>query len=283
MQDGACGLRQSEAVFEHMRNLPEILEQAAEALAGDKISAVGVSDAPRPQADSYMPVFMAGLSAARSLAAMLQVPLLRFSHQEGHIAAALWSRRLEWREPFLAAHLSGGTTEILQVSPRDAGYGVELLCSSDLAAGQYIDRVGVALGLSFPAGAQLERLAAGAGGGFRLSSSVKEGMISFSGPEAAAQRAIARRVAPADIAAAVFVNIGKSLAKAVEYARQRSGCRKLVLAGGVAANQLIRPYLDDGDSYFAHPQYATDNAVGVALLTIAANQTSLDKSRDYQL
>ena len=274
---GHCGLRQSEALFCHVKQLPELMEELAAELGPISPKVVCVSARPRPVAGSYMPVFLAGLGLARSLAASCGASLYQTSHQEGHIAAALWSAGLDWQEPFLALHLSGGTGEILRVAPKPAGYDIATVGDTDLPPGQFVDRVGVALGLPFPAGPELEKLAERATGtDFRLSGSVRGTHISFSGPESAAERAIASGVDPASIAAAVLDNIAKSLAKAIAAAREQTGCQQVLLAGGVAANRRIRKKLAASDVSFAAPEYAGDNACGVALLGLAAYRQEAD-------
>ena len=269
--EGECGLRQSEALFCHVRQLPELMEELTAEAGPLSPKAVCVSMRPRPQEGSYMPVFLAGAGLARSLAAAWGAPLYETSHQEGHIAAALWSAGLSWQEPFLALHLSGGTGEILYVTQKAAGYEIETVGDTDLPPGQFVDRVGVALGLPFPAGPHLEKLAEEATDlSFRLSGSVQGTHISFSGPESAAQRAVKAGVEPASVAAAVLDNIAKSLGKAIEAARFQTGCGKVLLAGGVAANQRIRNKLLPLKVDFAAPKYAGDNACGVALIGLAA-------------
>lgn len=268
VRGGEVGLRQSEAVFAHIRHLPQLLAEARQALgAAFSVDAIAYSARPRSEPGSYMPVFVAGESAARSLAAALNAPCFATSHQEGHIAAALASRGLAWREPFLALHLSGGTGELLAVDPLPDGYAVEIRGGCDLPPGQFIDRVGVALGLPFPAGPALEQLAETAEGrSFRLTGAVNGLHISFSGPESAAQRAIAAGVDGAEIAAAVLDNIANSLDKVIRAAREQTGRQQVLLAGGVAANQRIGRRLRRLNAVCAAPRYASDNACGVALL-----------------
>lgn len=204
---------------------------------------------------------------AESIAASCGAPCYHTTHQEGHIAAALASLQQDWQERFLAFHLSGGTGEILLVTPHRNGYAIEKVGDSDLPPGQFVDRVGVALGLRFPAGPALEKLAQQSEVcDLRLNSSVKGMHISFSGPESAAQRAIQAGAAPAEVAAAVLDCIAKSLEKAMTNARRETGCHKVLLAGGVAANQRIRGRLQRPGVYFADARYAGDNATGVAAL-----------------
>lgn len=297
---GGLGLRQSEAVFAHNRHLPEMLGDAFGQYPAGQLTAIAVSTRPQPTDGSYMPVFTAGAGCARILAAALRLPLHTFSHQEGHLAAALWSAKLQWREPFLALHLSGGTGEILLVTPRSSpamssgftafpgpdipmqapAYDIDVVGDTDLPPGQFVDRVGVALGLSFPAGAALDALAATATcRDFRLSGSVKGTRISFAGPESAAQRAVNSGVDKRQIAAAVFDNIGKSLQKALRAARKECGIEPVLIMGGVAASQNLRQYLSWDQVHFAEASFCGDNAVGPAALAknIELDRITIDK------
>ncbi|MDW7651458.1 MAG: O-sialoglycoprotein endopeptidase, partial [Bacillota bacterium] len=157
---GERGLRQSDGIFLHLQNLPHLAEALAERTGPLCLQAVAASTRPRPVDGSYMPVFTVGTSFGRMLAATLGVPFFSLSHQEGHIYAGLWSAGVDW-DNFYAVHISGGTTEILEVARQAKGLAIkELGGSEDLHAGQFIDRVGVALGLGFPAGPALEALAA---------------------------------------------------------------------------------------------------------------------------
>lgn len=264
---GEHGLRQSDGVFHHVRHLCEVWERFP---LPAEIVAVGVSSKPRPVADSYMPVFLAGLAVAASIAASRQILLYKFSHQEGHLAAGLQGKQPQ--EAFLAVHISGGTTEILRVEPRrqGAGFEVDLLSgTSDLSAGQMIDRVGVALGLPFPAGPDLERLAAQADGKLSLPSAA--GGLSFSGPFTAAIRLIEQGDADKEIAFATLRVVANSLEKHLRKAAEAQGLSQVLLVGGVMSNQLIRQRLEHRlagrlQLHFAEPRLCTDNAVGTALL-----------------
>ena len=165
VKKGEKGLRQSEAVFHHINQLPQVIKTLQAHFTQTPPGLLGASDAPRREAGSYMPCFTVGLSAARVLSDVLKVPLYTFSHQQGHIAAALYSaEKLELLEqPFLAFHVSGGTTEALLVKPdREEICKTQVVAGTlDLNAGQAIDRTGVMLGLSFPCGKDLEQLALG--------------------------------------------------------------------------------------------------------------------------
>ncbi|MCL1816629.1 MAG: O-sialoglycoprotein endopeptidase [Clostridiales bacterium] len=268
---GTLGLRQSDALFRHIQVIPELVKEALSDINELNVLAVAASTRPRPQEGSYMPVFLAGAQAAHLLSLAWSCPYLAYSHQEGHIAAALWSKKLNWQEPFVAAHLSGGTSEILLVKPHSDGFDLEILGGSDLPAGQFIDRVGVALGLPFPSGMALEQLALSMPPALlRLKGSLKGVEMSFSGPESAAQRLIAQGVEKAALAQAVFQNIAASINLAIHEATKNSKSKKVLITGGVAANSLIRELVgqesQDLDIHFADSVYAGDNAVGVAVL-----------------
>ena len=152
---GERGLRQNEAVFAHLRQLSASADALRQASNGS-VAAVAASTAPRDGADSYMPVFLAGASYGRLTAAALGVPFIGTTHQRGHLAAAKAGSELDSAEEYLALHLSGGTTDLLEVR-QDAVR--QIGGSLDLHAGQLVDRAGVAMGLSFPAGPALEMLA----------------------------------------------------------------------------------------------------------------------------
>ena len=150
VRPGELGLRQSDALFQHIKHLPgRFAELQAEGwLTG--LSAVGASTRPRAVEGSYMPCFLAGASQGQSLAHVLGVPFYAFSHQQGHLAAAAWSAgRMDLLDrPFLAWHLSGGTTELLRAEPEGDGVAVraEILGgTTDISAGQLIDRPGLRL------------------------------------------------------------------------------------------------------------------------------------------
>lgn len=263
---GSGGLRQNEAFFLHIKRLPALFEQ----LIADRnycLTGVCVSAAPRRAEGSYMPVFCAGLHMAELLAAQAKVPLYTTTHQEGHLAAALYGSSVD-SERFLALHLSGGTTELLQVRREQGGFETKLLGTADLAAGQMVDRIGVLLELPFPCGRHMESIAR-QGSSCRLPIAVQGMNISFSGPETAARRLFAQGEQGEHIAYAVFECIAKSLDKSIRQAVKQTGIKEIILAGGVASNAFIRDYISNCKAYravFAAAELASDNAVGVALL-----------------
>lgn len=281
---GERGLRQSEAVFEHVRNLPRVFEKAARQLAEQELAAVGASVSPRNRDGSYMPVFLVGSSYGRCLAASLGVPFYEFSHQEGHIRAALIDSGIDEARPFMAIHFSGGTSEVLRVQRERAGrYNIRLLSSGrDLAAGQLVDRVGVRMGLPFPSGTELEKLAKRIDDGERdipvIPSAVSDSGFSFSGAEAAAFRLLQDGVPKEAVAFAVLRCIANTLEKVIRQKAEQEGLTQVLLAGGVMANSLVRTRLiyrfagAKTQLLFARPELATDNAVGVALLTLECHR-----------
>lgn len=277
VKDGEHGLRQSDAVFAHLKNLPLLTEKLNDALmaCGERLSAVAVSSKPRDVADSYMPCFLSGVSAASMLAAGAGVPLYRTSHQQGHVMAAYVTSGafaadlIERYGAFIAFHVSGGTTECLLVKQGGEAFDITLLGgTADLNAGQAIDRIGVMLGLKFPCGPEMEKLAHLYEGRVKgLKISVKDMQCNLSGLENNARRMFSDGLNNGEICAYVFKFIAKSLEKLAVNARNEYGNLPIVWAGGVMSNHIIKSELAFlGDVYFTEPQYSADNAVGVALI-----------------
>ncbi len=274
VKPGGKGLAQSEMIFQHVRNLPVVMERLRRSMGSEAfIVAIGVSAQPRPVDNSYMPVFLAGLGTARSLGLAMGCPVFEISHQENHLLAGLWSAKMSKEQDFLAVHASGGTTEILKVQPGPERLQIELLGGTqDLNAGQFIDRVGVALGLPFPAGPHLEKLAEQAEDRFPATPvSVKDLQISFSGPETHVKRWLAMSPNPAVVAASVQQCVAESLLRVLVAATAQTGIDRILLVGGVGANRSVRNHLSAGLSRDRHvtvswpePQFSGDNATGAA-------------------
>lgn len=293
VETGELGLQQSVAVFEHLKQWSEMLRTLTPAKL--QIKAIGVSVQPRPVTGSYMPVFKVGEVLAQTLAHFLSVPLYRTSHQEGHIAAGEHSltESLE-NNHFIAVHLSGGTSEVLECKRTEQGYAIHKLGGTlDLHAGQFVDRVGVALGLPFPSGPYLEELALKSlkepehptdpsAENLSIPSFCQGADFSFSGPATAALRLVKEGYSPAHIARAVERNIVKTLEKSLLHALQTVPVKDILLVGGVAANRFITEKLKQrlghravGSRLFlANPKYATDNAYGVACIALKQFQSS---------
>ena len=269
--DGERGLRQSEAVFSHVKNFPILAERVRVAVEGKEILAIGYSATPRPMEDSYMPCFLPGKAVAEMLAAVLGVPTYPFSHQEGHIMAAVYSSgNLSLLEhDFAAFHVSGGTTEILAVTPKAAGFACRLIGgTSDLNAGQAIDRVGVAMGLHFPCGKELEALAQT---NYKKSPrprvSVSNTFCNLSGLENLAIKLFRETDDKALTAAYTLDFVAETLYQLSENLRVECGELPLLYAGGVMSNRRIQSRLAVlKDTYFSEPQYSADNGAGIALL-----------------
>lgn len=273
VKEGECGLRQSDAVFAHVKNLPELMQALRPHLVGRKILAVGYSARPRQAEGSYMPCFLAGRAAAESFAAAEGLPLYSFSHQDGHVMAALYSagqsELLLRKTPFAAFHVSGGTTEVLLVTPAEDGFSVELVGeTADLNAGQAIDRVGVMMGLSFPCGREMEALAATATQKPPTPRiSVKDGNCNLSGLQNLAEKLWRESGDRALVSAFVFSFLGKTLQSMTASLDERYPAIPVIYAGGVMSNRYLQTLLGKrADTYFAEPAFSADNAAGIALL-----------------
>jgi len=286
---GERGLQQSAALFQHVQNLPELVDELNVNFDLRRIAGIAVSTRPRPVEGSYMPVFTAGAGQARILGKALGVPVFETSHQEGHLTVGIWSARGPETDEFLAVHLSGGTTELLKVRKLKGEiisgqplFEVELLGgTTDLHAGQFVDRVGVRLGLPFPAGPGLELLARnGAPGKGLIPSAVRGYDVSFSGPESQAQRLIDSGASGEQVARAVESCICKTLVKLIGRGVKDHGLKQVLVVGGVASNQYIRGELKASllsagiEAYFAEPRFSSDNAVGTALIANGFLQSS---------
>ena len=273
VRPGELGLRQSDALFQHVKHLPEVVE----ALLGEEglgtVQAVGASTRPRAVEGSYMPCFLAGASQGQVLSQVLGVPFYAFSHQQGHLAAAAWSAgRLDLLDrPFLAWHLSGGTTELLRVEPEEDGVAIraEILGgTSDISAGQLIDRTGVLLGLSFPAGKGVEKLSRQAQKREYYKVKVNGLTFSLSGMENKVRQMVQRGEEPAEIAWFAQETVCRVVQACTKAAMEQYPGLPVLCSGGVASNGRLKELLRQNcGALFAQPQFSTDNAMGTAILT----------------
>lgn len=267
---GSLGLRQSDALFQHVKALPELLAQLLGGLTLRDVSAIGVSVRPRDVEGSYMPCFLAGASFAGSMGEALGVPVFDFSHQAGHLAAGLWSasRMPLFDRRLLALHVSGGTTELLLAEPSAcAGFDIEKIGgSTDLTAGQLIDRAGVMLGLPFPAGPALEKLSDRAEEEKPFAVRVRDGAFSLSGLQNKAETMWAKGASDNQVARFVFDSVGQALSLAAQQARERHPDVPLLCVGGVIENKRIRQCLQPLGAVCAAAGCSSDNAVGPAVL-----------------
>ena len=279
VRPGELGLRQSDALFQHVQRLPQLFGQLRErGLDRYQIVAVGASTRPRAVEGSYMPCFLAGASQGEGLAHVLGVPFFAHSHQQGHLAAAAWSAgRMDLLDrPFLAWHLSGGTTELLLVEPEGTGDRAEILGGSkDISVGQLIDRTGVLLGLDFPAGKALSALAGETEGVAPFPVKLDGLSFSLSGMENQVQRRLAEGDTPARVAAFALETVCHVVLRATQAAREAHPGLPVLCSGGVASNSRLRELLTRAcQAVFAQTQYATDNAMGTAVLTWRALEGS---------
>ena len=269
--EGALGLRQSDALFQHVKRLHLMVEQLRQEGALGQIAAVGASTRPREVEGSYMPCFLVGEGEGRALAAALGVPFCPCSHQQGHVAAAAWSAGREdlLDKPHLAWHLSGGTTELLRVEPEGHTVRAEVVGgTSDIAAGQLVDRAGVLLGLPFPAGKALDALYPEADDADFFRVKLNGLTFSLSGMENKVKELAEKGEKPANIARFTIDTILDVLVRASRVAQEKWPGLPVLCSGGVASNRQIRAAMErECGSVFAQPQYATDNALGVAILT----------------
>lgn len=268
---GERGLRQSEGLFQHVRRLPELLVQALRERPDAQIAAVSASTKPRAARESYMPVFLVGEGQARAAAELLRVPFYAFSHQQGHVRAAIVDSGIDVKEPYLALHLSGGTTEVLLMQNGD----LTLLGGSlDLHAGQLVDRIGVRMGLGFPSGPSLEKMAMHARARGRLGVSLRGVDCALAGAENKAMQLLKEGVSEQEVAAEVFDLLSRTFLRQIAAACEKTGSRQALLAGGVASSSLLRLLMTERAKKmrltcalcFARPELSGDNAVGVALL-----------------
>lgn len=270
VRPGELGLRQSDALFQHVKALPQRLHELRQSGWLDGLSAIGASDRPRAVEGSYMPCFLAGDSLGQALALTLAVPFYRVSHQQGHLAAAAWSAgRLDLLErPMLAWHLSGGTTELLYVEPDGVNVTARRIGgTSDISTGQLIDRTGVLLGLDFPAGKAVDQLGKDQIGQ-RFSVKLNDLTFSLSGMENKVRAMAERGDAPAQICGFVLETVSDVVRRTTQAALEQYPGVPVLCSGGVASNSRLRAVMEQAcGAVFAQPRYARDNAMGVAILT----------------
>lgn len=269
----ACGLRQSDAVFLHTKALPELAEElfCDTVYHACDLAAVGVSAFPRDAADSYMPCFLAGVSFASAAAFSHGIPLFRFSHQAGHVMAAIASCGTpeRFKQDFLSFHVSGGTTEALFVQHTGNPFSFRIVGgTNDANAGQIIDRAGVLINLPFPCGKALDELSQRSQKKLPYGAvKMKGAYFSLSGLQNKVEAYLASGEEPCDCAAFLFGSIARMLTKSVEALRESYGNLPVLFAGGVMSNSLIRAQLGKlADVHFASHELSSDNACGTALL-----------------
>lgn len=264
---GALGLRQSDAVFHHTAALPELFEELKKKTNLKELSAVGVSVKPRPVEGSYMPCFLVGRAAACAIGAAAGIPVIETSHQQGHIAAALYAAGGDlYDRQALFFHISGGTTELLLVDHLKVLSTVGQ--STDLYAGQAVDRLGVRLGFSFPAGAELSALAARCAETPNPKVSVKGANCSLSGLQNQCEHLLDEGRAPEYVAKYCLLAVGKTVLRMLAAAREQYPGIPCVCAGGVMSSEIIRNQVTSQmpDVRFVPGAFSSDNAIGTAII-----------------
>ncbi len=269
VKQGQLGLRQSDAVFHHTNSLPDLSDRLFSAIGEAYIAAVGVSTRPRAIEGSYMPCFLVGMSHAKLLADALHVPLIQCSHQQGHVAASLWSSgHMELMdEPHLAWHLSGGTTELLLVEPQCKNVKCTRIGgTTDISAGQLIDRTGQLLGLPFPAGKHLDACSQNAADTDTFRVKCSSSQFSLSGVQNKVQEYFTKHHSPEETAAYALRCVCAAVSASTRQAQKEYPGLKVVFSGGVASNSMLRAVMEPAGAIFCPPQYSTDNAMGVAII-----------------
>ncbi len=303
VRQGDRGLRQSDAVFQHMKNLPELFEELRQNYKGE-ISAVAYSSRPRPVNGSYMPCFLAGESFARTIGTFLQVPVIGFSHQEGHIEAIRAFSEMKYMDEYLACHFSGGTCEILKITPasidrrrtvtggystfsgENTFYDIEIIGGSkDISFGQVLDRAGVMMGFSFPCGEEMDEIACSCGKTSNMLTPVKvtDTEVNLSGIDTQIKNKInslSRGVSPSamdiqlrdEFIREIMTKISDAMAELLVQASGVTGLKDIIMSGGVSTSRFIRREISGKLEkmgiivYFDDMNLSSDNAVGTALL-----------------
>ena len=294
VKEGERGLRQSEALFQHVQNLPELFAQLRERFERT-IDAVAYSTRPRAVQGSYMPCFTAGSGQAVSIASALDVPAVGFSHQEGHIEAAISSCGCRPEGSFLACHFSGGTCEVLKIANKDhkpsftdhfcrldgegAFYDIEIIGGTkDISFGQVLDRAGVAMGMQFPCGGELDQMAITAGGSTNVLTGIKaaDAKVNLSGFDTQLRNRIsdaeAGRFPSEHLIREAFVRISDAIVKMIHQSAEKTELNCIYMSGGVSSSRFLREHITDKlrkygiEAHFASAEMSSDNAAGTALL-----------------
>ncbi|CCQ96004.1 O-sialoglycoprotein endopeptidase [[Clostridium] ultunense Esp] len=276
VKKGQKGLRQQEAVFQHINNLPLLIEKMMMEIDITKVDTIACSNKPRSVEDSYMPVFVVGKGQAFILSKILGTKYSEYSHQEGHIGAGIMGSQLKDCDKFLSLHISGGTTELLLVSNKKNQMSIDIIGGTlDLSLGQLIDRIGVELGLPFPCGMEMDKISQrGNVLNLNIPISLKDKTwFNISGLENYFKNLIKdSSYAIEDIFATLFNTISILLYNIIINSHIEYKLDDILITGGVSANEHIRGSLYNKLSdnnirpYFAKIPLSTDNGVGVAYL-----------------
>ena len=270
---GKRGLRQQEALFQHINNLPILFNDMFNTFDADDISCVSVSDKPRSVSGSYMPAFLAGVSQAKVLAGSLKCPLYRFSHQDGHVRAASRFTELCEAKRFISLHFSGGTTEVLLY---ENGELTIIGGTKDISFGQLLDRIGTKLGLDFPCGEELDNLTKNIKAKILVFPKIKinSGYINLSGIESAVFRFIDGKTLEIDeknqLILGIFSSISTAILDMLDEVYKKYAINDFLFAGGVSSSKTLRKMIGEAGTnfnyVFCEPELSSDNAIGISLL-----------------
>ncbi|MTI70192.1 MAG: O-sialoglycoprotein endopeptidase [Firmicutes bacterium] len=276
VKKGKRGLRQQEAVFQHIKNFPLLFDELSKKIDLSLIKSVAVSTKPRNIENSYMPVFKVSESIGRVFSNSRKIPFLEYSHQDGHIASGYFDSNIKGSR-ILLIHISGGTTELLLITKKNSGYNIEIIGGTkDISAGQLIDRIGVKIGALFPCGKKLDEISKMGNIMKKIPVSTKKEWINFSGAETYFLRLLeSKDYSHKDISRSVFHLITLSLANIIKYSIKKYDIEDVMIVGGVAANSYLREnlkkHIQGGNVYFPKKEFCTDNAIGLAYLSYLNN------------
>lgn len=274
VKENSKGLRQSEAVFQHINNLGKLSEEIKNIVKEYNIKGICVSTKPRPIENSYMPVFTTGYNFAKLSAALFSCELYETTHQENHIEASLFTNEIKNKNKFLSVHMSGGTTEVLLVDKDKSKYNIEIVGGTkDISFGQLIDRTGVKLGYKFPSGKYIDEDAINCNLKITegLKTSVKEGYMNLSGIENQINKMLKDK-SKEYISKVLLDSVIRNIYKSISYISKKYNIDEVVFAGGVSASKYIRKELESKfyniniKAYFTEAEYSTDNAIGCAII-----------------
>ncbi len=267
VENGKCGIRQSDAVFCHIKHFNHIFE----GIPYFDFDCVSASKCPSERENSYMPCFTVGVSFAKTISLLNNIPLYLYSHQKNHIMAAIVSANAGHLlcSDFIAYHVSGGTTDIVLCKPNGINFDVHKIAgSADISCGQLIDRAGTMLGMPFPCGSHVEKAA---NGNLKGNLNIKEhdGMYNFSGFQNKIEKMHCENFTSGEICDFVLDVVLSFILKSVAKLRKIYGNIPILMSGGVMSDVLLRNEIQDRCSkvYFALPRYSADNAMGTAWLS----------------
>ena len=265
---GEKGLRQSDALFQHWKVLPQLLEPVLSEYRG-RIEKVCCGSKPRPADGSYMPVFTAGTNLGKVMAEALGAEYMELSHQEGHFLAAAYESDIDFSKPVICAHLSGGTLELVL---KDQDRYEIVGGTKDISYGQLIDRIGVLFGFDFPAGKYVDEEALK-----HPPLSIRNPLgrifkgdtfINLSGTETQI-RGIDCFYPLDEIMFYMMERIAESFVAICEAAKEKHGADQVLVSGGVACSGFLRNYCSifckEKKYVFGRMDLCSDNAVGEAL------------------